>query len=124
MFARFKRPIETPAKEPTLTLVPAAAASEPADDFIDLRVRLHQRLIIDEIDLTAIERMPRSQFESEVGDIIRDMLKRETVALSEDQRKRLVAEVLDELLGLGPLEPLLKDHTINDIIVTTFQQVC
>jgi pilus assembly protein CpaF len=124
MFARFKRPIDMPAKEPTLTLVPAAATSEPADDFIDLRVRLHQRLITDEIDLTAIERMPRAQFESEVGDIIRDMLKREAVALSDDQRKRLVAEVLDELLGLGPLEPLLKDHTINDIIVTTFEQVC
>jgi pilus assembly protein CpaF len=125
MFARFKRPIDTPTKEPILTVVPSSTTSESEDDgFIDLRVRLHQRLITDEIDLTAIERMPRAQFESEIGDIIRDMLKRETVTLTDDQRKRLVAEVLDELLGLGPLEPLLKDHTINDIIVTTSQQVC
>jgi pilus assembly protein CpaF len=92
--------------------------------FIDLKVRLHQRLITDEIDLSAIERMPRPQFESEIGDIIRDMLKREATVLTDEQKKRLVAEVLDELLGLGPLEPLLKDHTVNDIIVTTFNQVC
>ncbi|HEV2550073.1 MAG TPA: CpaF family protein [Stellaceae bacterium] len=124
MFTRLKRTADPRPKEPVLTVVPASATPEPADDFIDLRVRLHQRLITDEIDLTAVERMPRAQFESEVGDIIRDMLKREAVTLSDEQKKRLVAEVLDELLGLGPLEPLLKDHTINDIIVTTSQQVC
>jgi pilus assembly protein CpaF len=123
MFTRLKRSAEPQSKEPVLTVV-SPAAPEPHDGFIDLRVRLHQRLITDEIDLSMIERMPRPQFEHEVGDIIRDMLKRETVTLTDEQRKRLVAEVLDELLGLGPLEPLLKDHTINDIIVTTSQQVC
>jgi pilus assembly protein CpaF len=123
MFTRLKRPVDPRPKEPVLTVVPPTTPAVE-DSFIDLRVRLHQRLITDEIDLTAIERMPRAQFEREVGDIIRDMLKREAVTLTDEQKKRLVAEVLDELLGLGPLEPLLKDHTINDIIVTTFEQVC
>jgi pilus assembly protein CpaF len=104
---------------------PAAPLTADEDSgFIDLKVRIHQRLITDEIDLSMIERMPRPQFEREIGDIIHDMLKRDGASLTQEQKRRLVAEVLDELLGLGPLEPLLKDHTISDILVTTFNQVC
>jgi pilus assembly protein CpaF len=68
--------------------------------------------------------MPREQFESEIGDIIRDMLSKETSLLNERERKQFVADILDELLGLGPLEPLLKDASIADIIVNTHKQVC
>jgi pilus assembly protein CpaF len=95
-----------------------------ADDrFLTLKVALHQRLI-DVIDLSVIEKMPRAEFEAEVGDIIRDMLAKETTLLNDRERKRLVADILDELLGLGPLEPLLKDPTVSDIIVNTHRQVC
>ena len=106
-------------------LDPERAIEADRDDaaFVDLKVRLHQQLIVDEIDLSVIERMPLSQFKREIGDIIRDMLKRETTALDDEQKTRLVTEVLDELLGLGPLEPLLKDHSISDIIVNTFNKV-
>ncbi|HLY90066.1 MAG TPA: CpaF family protein [Acetobacteraceae bacterium] len=94
-----------------------------ADDrFITLKVNLHQRLI-DVIDLSVIEKMPRELFESEIGDIIRDMLAKETTLLNDRERKQLVADILDELLGLGPLEPLLKDASISDIIVNTHRQV-
>jgi pilus assembly protein CpaF len=117
MFSALKRIVPTEQ-----AVLPVAAAIDAG--FIDLKVRLHQHLVTDEIDLSMIERMPRPQFESEIGDIIHDMLKREGAALAPDQRKRLVAEVLDELLGLGPLEPLLKDPTISDIIVTTHAHVC
>ena len=104
---------------------PATPATANEDSgFIDLKVRVHQRLITDEIDLSMIERMPRPQFEREIGDIVHDMLRRDGASLTQEQKRRLVAEVLDELLGLGPLEPLLKDHTISDILVTTFNQVC
>jgi len=95
--------------EPTLS-VPQSFTIVEQPNFIDLKVRLHQQLI-DVLNLAVIERMPRDQFEREVGDIIRDMLKRETgVNVVDHERKRIVAEVLDELLGLGPLEPLLKDE--------------
>jgi pilus assembly protein CpaF len=102
----------------------AAAVSEPAseDSFLDLKMRLHQRLI-DEINLSVIERMPRSQFDQEIGDIVRDMLKGEAALLGDEERRRLTADIIDELLGLGPLEPLLKDPTISDIIVNTARQV-
>jgi pilus assembly protein CpaF len=96
--------------------------SEPS--FVDLKVRLHQQLI-DILDLPIVERTPRAQLESEVGGMIRDMLKRETAFnLTEPGRRQLVADVLDELLGFGALEPLLKDGTVNDIIVNTHRQVC
>src|SRR3954470_13261753 len=83
------------------------------DHVLALKVRLHQRLI-DEINLPVIEKMPRQQFEKEVGDLIRDMLSRETSLLNERERKQFVIDILDELLGLGPLEPLLKDESVSD----------
>jgi pilus assembly protein CpaF len=91
--------------------------------FVELKVRLHQRLI-DELNLPLIERMPREQYVGEIGEIVSDMLKKEALVLNEQHRKQLVAEILDELLGLGPLEPLLKDATVSDIIVNTHSQVC
>ena len=103
---------------------PALALVTSGPSFIDLKVRLHQRLI-DILDLPVVERTPRAQLEQEVGGMIRDMLKRETeFNFTEQDRQRLVADVLDELLGFGPLEPLLKDPTVNDIIVNTYDQVC
>ena len=124
MFSRTRKRPPAEIIEPTLPPPPTIVAERDDADFIDLKVRLHQRLITDEIDLSMIERMPRDQFEHEIGDIIRVMLKRESTVLGDDDKARLVEEVLHELLGLGPLEPLLKDHSVNDIIVTTFNQVC
>jgi pilus assembly protein CpaF len=100
-----------------LTPVPAVNA-----DFLDLKVRLHQSLL-DEINLSVIERMPKEQFVSEVGDIIRELLVNETTPLNERERKQIVKDVLDEVMGLGPLEPLLHDESIDDILVNTFDKV-
>jgi pilus assembly protein CpaF len=61
--------------------------------------------------------MSRAQIEDEVGDIVAEELAKQNHALNHAERKQLVGDVLDELLGLGPLEPLLKDPTITDILV-------
>ncbi len=61
--------------------------------------------------------MSRPQIEAEVGDIVAEELAKQNHALNNAERKKLVGDVLDELLGLGPLEPLLKDPTITDILV-------
>jgi pilus assembly protein CpaF len=116
IFSRREAGAPRPAADPLQAVL--------ADDrFLTLKVALHQRLI-DVIDLSVIEKMPRSDFEAEVGDIIRGMLAKETTLLNDRERKQLVADILDELLGLGPLEPLLKDPSISDIIVNTHRQVC
>jgi pilus assembly protein CpaF len=111
---------------PIFSEAAAASASAPAvsveQPILELKVRLHQKLL-DEINLGAIELMPREQFIAEVGGIIRELLAVETTPLNERERAQIVTDVLDELLGLGALEPLLKDTTVSDILVNTYSQV-
>ena len=82
----------------------------------ELKVELHQRLL-DVINLSALDSMSREQINAEVGDIIAEELNNQRHALNQAERRQLTNDVLDELLGLGPLEPLLKDATITDILV-------
>ena len=93
-----------------------AGAFAKRDTNTDLKVELHKRLL-DLINLQALEQMSRQQIEAEVGDIVREELAKQNQALNHAERKQLVGDVLDELLGLGPLEPLLKDPTITDVLV-------
>jgi len=88
----------------------------------DLKVELHQRLL-GLINLSALETMSREQIEDEVGDIVLEELDKQRHALNHAERRKLVDDVLDELLGLGPLEPLLKDNTITDILVNGHNSV-
>ncbi len=87
-----------------------------ADRHTALKVELHQRLL-DLINLSALETMTRDQIQGEVGEIVHEQLSLQKHALNLVERKRLVSDILDELLGLGPLEPLLKDESITDILV-------
>lgn len=102
---------------------PASASSEVANDlrtetldYINLKVELHRRLL-DLINLSALEKMTRPQIETEIGELVHEQLALQKHALNQEERKRLVSDILDELLGLGPLEPLLQDHSITDILV-------
>jgi pilus assembly protein CpaF len=103
-------------EEHRLVTVGDAGAFAKRDLHTDLKVELHQRLL-DLINLQALEQMSRAQIEDEVGDIVAEELAKQNHALNHAERKQLVGDVLDELLGLGPLEPLLKDPTITDILV-------
>jgi pilus assembly protein CpaF len=93
-----------------------------ADRHTALKVELHQRLL-DLINLSALETMSREQIHAEIGEIVHEQLSLQKHALNLAERKRLVSDVLDELLGLGPLEPLLKDESITDILVNGFDSV-
>ncbi|EPR09108.1 CpaF pilus assembly protein, ATPase CpaF [Sphingobium indicum IP26] len=96
--------------------VETEAAHLEEDRHTELKVALHQKLI-DIINLSALETMSRAQVEAEVGEIVHEQLALQKHALNLEERRRLVSDILDELLGLGPLEPLLKDHSITDILV-------
>src|SRR3954447_3797235 len=109
-------------EEHRLVTVGDAGAFEKRDTHTDLKVELHQRLI-ELINLQALDKMSRQQIEAEVGDIVAEELAKQNHALNQAERKQLVADVLDELLGLGPLEPLLKDPTITDILVNGHSSV-
>jgi pilus assembly protein CpaF len=85
-------------------------------DYINLKVELHRRLL-DLINLSALEKMTRPQIETEIGELVHEQLALQKHALNQEERRQLVSDILDELLGLGPLEPLLQDHSITDILV-------
>jgi len=99
-----------------------AGAFANRDSHTELKVNLHQQLL-DLINLPALDQMSREQIEAEVGSIIYEELAKQNHALNHSERKQLVEDVLDELLGLGPLEPLLKDPTITDILVNGHKNV-
>jgi len=109
-------------EEHRLVTIGDANAFAKRDKHTELKVQLHQRLI-EILNLQALDKMSRAQIESEMGEIVAEELASQNEALNQTERKQLVSDVLDELLGLGPLEPLLKDPTITDILVNGHDQV-
>lgn len=95
---------------------PAVVPVEANDRLLALKVSIHRKLI-DRINLSMLEKLSREQINEEVGDIVLELLVEEEAALNSRERRQLVNDVLDELLGLGPLEPLLQDETITDVLV-------
>ena len=87
-----------------------------ADWLIDLKVQIHRQLI-ERINLAMLEKLPRERIATEISQVVGDLLEQDRTALNRVERETLVADVLDELLGLGPLEPLLKDESVTDILV-------
>ncbi|MBB3764688.1 pilus assembly protein CpaF [Sphingomicrobium lutaoense] len=99
-----------------------AGAFAKRDVNTELKVELHQSLL-NQINLAALDHMSREQIADEIGDIVAEELAKQSHALNHAERKQLTDDVLDELLGLGPLEPLLKDTQITDILVNGYDNV-
>jgi pilus assembly protein CpaF len=93
-----------------------AGTSATTPDLQDTKARLH-RSIINRLDLSKLNLLTPEQTLAEVAQIARDILATETIPLSANERDQLVEEVRHELFGLGPLELLLTDPTISDILV-------
>jgi pilus assembly protein CpaF len=83
---------------------------------------LHRQLV-DRLDLKAIEKLPPERLRDDLRGIVAGMVGNSAVPLNHIERERLVQEILDEVTGLGPLEPLLADPTISDILVNTASTV-
>ncbi|ACL66344.1 type II secretion system protein E [Anaeromyxobacter dehalogenans 2CP-1] len=99
--------------------------NEPAvasEAFRDMKGDLHRRLV-DRLDLKALERLPAERLQDELRGIVAGMVSGAGVPLNQAERDRLVQEILDEVTGLGPLEPLLADGSISDILVNTAETV-
>jgi pilus assembly protein CpaF len=90
--------------------------------FQEMKARLH-RAIINRMDLTKLGQLEPEQIHAEVARLAEELLTVENAPLSSSDRERLVGEVRHELFGLGPLEPLLADPTISDILVNSPKQV-
>jgi pilus assembly protein CpaF len=91
-------------------------------EYQQVKADLHRK-ILDRLDLEKLGRTPGDAARDEVLLLIRNTVNSEAVPLSFAERERLAREILDEIFGLGPLEPLLKDPTVSDILVNRFDQV-
>jgi pilus assembly protein CpaF len=111
---------------PALDPMPRDQRRPDQDDqlrrWLDLKTRLHERLL-EELNLSAIEKVAKADLRREVATIVNEMLTSEATALNAKEFNLLIEELLDEVLGLGPLEPLLKDPTVTDILVNTHKRV-
>ncbi|MBZ5546992.1 MAG: CpaF family protein [Acidobacteriia bacterium] len=91
-------------------------------DYQQVKADLHRK-ILDRLDLEKLGKATGEAAREEVLVLIRNSVNSEAVPLSFAERERLAREILDEIFGLGPLEPLLKDPSISDILVNRFDRV-
>jgi pilus assembly protein CpaF len=104
------------------SLRPASQPVSPEAMLQDLRLRIHRRLI-DTLDLTKLSALETERVRVEIRRILEDMVSAEALPLSRADRDRLVMEVQHEVFGLGPLETLMKDSEISDILVNSWSQI-
>lgn len=120
---------EAKAATPQRMALKVQAAPPVADEqedrrrrrLLNLRVAIHQR-VLETLNLAAIEGAPESELRQEVASISREVLKELGVVVNAQEFEHLVNALIDEVTGLGPLEPLLKDPSITDILVNTHEQ--
>ncbi len=97
--------------------VPAAPANPlRSDKLLDAKVRLHRRLI-EEVNLSALEKLSEDEMRQHILQLVTRYILVERLALNTEELNGFVSEILDEMTGLGPLEPLLKDPSIADILI-------
>ena len=90
----------------------------PLSVYQELKFSIHHKLL-ERINLEAMSSLPAERMRPEVRPAVARLVGEEKTPLSMAEKERLIEEVLDEVFGLGPLEPLLRDKTISDILVTT-----
>ncbi len=84
--------------------------------YSQLKSRLHGR-VLEEVDLDSLNRLDQETARDRIFDFLHGIIEHEKAPLAAPERERLIGEILNELFGLGPLEPLLEDHAISDILV-------
>ncbi|HEY4863301.1 MAG TPA: CpaF family protein [Xanthobacteraceae bacterium] len=97
---------------------PDAASANPllSAKLLDAKVRLHRRLI-EEINLDALAKLPEEEMKRQIHGLVSQYTLAERLPLNAQELNDFVAEILDEMTGLGPIEPLLKDPSVNDILI-------
>jgi len=108
-------PIVAPPEPETVEPSPPPPSS-PGDDLLDLRMKLHARLI-DELDLSKLEKLSEAERRRQVRKLVGDFARDERLALNGDELDQLSGSVFNEMVGLGPIEPLLQDDSIADILI-------
>jgi pilus assembly protein CpaF len=101
---------------------PSAPPVQPRPGYLDLRANIHKKLL-DRLNLEALAQADRGRAESEIRTLLQELVAEGGTPLSLGERETLFREILDDVFGLGPLEPLLRDPSVSDILVNTHKHV-
>jgi len=117
-----------PAPSPTQPTAAArpgpkpAAGGGPRQQYLELRANVHRKLL-NRLNLEALAKADRARAEGEIRTLLSQLLAEESTPLNLSEREILFGEVVDDVFGLGPLEPLLRDPNVSDILVNTHSSV-
>ena len=107
----------------------AQAATKPETDdsvlqqrLLDAKLRIHSRLI-DELNLSVVDKIPERELRSQIFELVAQHVNSERIALNASELDVFVDDIVHEMIGLGPIEPLLKDETVTDILINTHKQI-
>lgn len=131
-----RKPAAPPANLPTENgkghaINGAAVAARPSVDsnalqinqrMLDAKLRIHTRLL-DEINLSAVDKMSEKEMRPQIHELVSQHVVTEKIILNAQELEIFVDDILNEMTGLGPIEPLLKDDTVNDILINTHMQI-
>src|SRR4051812_6692628 len=114
-------PLTPTATRPATPLRPQPTAPQRAQ-YVELKASVHRKLL-NRLNLEALANADRARAETEIRTLMGELLAEEGAPLSLTERDVLFSELMDEVFGLGPLEPLLRDPSISDILVNTYKDV-
>src|SRR5690349_10544150 len=100
----------------------ATTNTAPRPGYIELKANVHRKLL-NRLNLEALASADRARAESEIRTLLFELIAEENTPLSMSEREAFLADIIDEVFGLGPLEPLLRDPGISDILVNTYKNV-
>lgn len=109
-------------KPPNAQPAPDSFANVQQERLLDAKLRIHHKLL-DEINLGAIDKIPEREVRNQVHSLIVQFLATDRIVLNAAEVETFVDDILHEMTGLGPIEPLLKDDSINDILINTHKQI-
>lgn len=133
MFREFNRPHRSAPAPSNANVIDLDFNSERAErdnaeqaqidhDWLELKTQLHEHLL-DRLNLAVIDKIEEDELRREVSGLVNEFLKAEGRPLNSLELKKIIEELLHEVLGFGPLEPLLADPTINDVLVNAHDKV-
>jgi len=106
----------------TQSLTQTAPTPGPDVARMDAKMKIHSRLI-DEIDLSSLDSLSEPELRERVHDVVAALATEERMLMNSGEIRQFAGEIYDEMTGLGPLEPLLKDDAIADILINGHEQV-
>jgi pilus assembly protein CpaF len=101
---------------------PRPRVDAPRPQYLELKANVHRKLL-NRLNLETLASADRSRAESEIRTVVFELISEEGMPLSMTEREVILSDIVDEVFGLGPLEPLLRDPTISDILVNTYKNV-